>query len=114
MDEAPDLRAAICAFRVRAGLTQAGLASKLDVSERYIRAAEHGRPLGPRTLRRLACIMQKAGESDLARYISQMALSEHDYRALEARLFEVLRKLQSLDERLRNLEARRPEFHLAS
>jgi transcriptional regulator with XRE-family HTH domain len=106
MAENCELRDAVRDFRRRTGITQAELASKLQVSERYIRAIEHGHNLGPASLRKLANIMQSLGYVDIARCVRQMALSERDYRSLTIDLGLLRNALNRLEDRVAYLEGR--------
>lgn len=104
-----DLAAAVIEFRRRTGLTQAQLASQLDVTDRYIRAVEHGRSLGPASLRKLSRLIDRAGYNELARRVRKMALSEQDYRSLENKIGFLEFQVSELKNRIAILERRRPD-----
>jgi transcriptional regulator with XRE-family HTH domain len=104
-----DLRSIVGEFRRRTGSTQAALASRLHVSERYVRAVEAGRNLGPSSLRNLTKVMREAGQFDLARFVAQMTISERDFRSLQAEIGILQRQVKALQDRVGNMEARRQE-----
>jgi len=106
---AQDLRSIVSEFRRRTGSTQAVLASKLHVSERYIRAVERGRNLGPASLRNLARVMREAGQVDLARFAAGLTISERDFRSLYSEIAVLQRQVKALQDRIDNMEARRLE-----
>jgi transcriptional regulator with XRE-family HTH domain len=108
-EEGCELRSVVTEFRRRTGITQATLASRLHVTERYVRAAEHGRTLGPGSLRNLAKVMREAGQLDMARFVRQMTLSERDFRSLEVQIATLQQQVRVLQDRVGNLEARRQE-----